>query len=152
MVTSILPCLWQADRWQGLLLRSLSSGRVRECFHIWLASLISSFASSTRLVACYEAIEQWLLHGTGIQLPQRTTIRLDPITKDCPVLLLCQTSIITRLQVYLDSVELPIESFLHAKHKLVDIHRTNSTLWWVTKGFEGLRQCLRSISILEEAI
>jgi len=105
-------------------------------------------------MACHQIIEQWLLHGAGLQLQQSTTVRYNSTIKTITILPILETTIIScqLLQSGPNTIELPIKSLLYAKLHILHLVRTLATVRRVTKGFEGVCQLIRPISILETSI
>jgi hypothetical protein len=119
--------------------------RVREIIiECRLHSLVPNFTSSP-FMANHPAIKQRFLHGTGVQLQQRTSIRHDSFTTNLPLLPTLKATIITshlQYQAGLDTIKLAIKSLLDAKLDIIHGCRANPALRRVTKGFEGLCQLL----------
>jgi len=77
----------------------------------------------------HEAIQQWLLHGTGIQLQQSTTIWHNTLISSIKLIPICKTTNITsvlHLEASLDSLKFAIEPLLDAKHRIIYGLRTST--------------------------
>lgn len=106
-------------------------------------------------MANHQAVKQWFLHGASLQLQQRTTVRHNSLTTSLIFLSTPKAALVTsrlELEAGLDTLELSIESLLHAELHIGHCYRASPALGRVEEGFESLCQLLRPISIHETPI
>jgi len=149
LVPRFLPRLWQANRWQCVLLRSMPSRRVWESF---LERQLSTFFTilTSRDFLAYQV--KWLLHGTSIQLQQRTTIRHNLLISNLLLLPTIEITINTSSEAYLNPFEFTIQSLLNAEHNLINLLGTSTIIGRIEEGIKGICQLIWSLAILKKAI
>jgi hypothetical protein len=109
----------------------LQACRVREVFIKYRLNCLITNITSRPFMASHQAIKQWFLHGTGVQLQQCKTIWHNPITPNFPLLPTLQATILAchlHHEACPDTIELTIKPLLDAKLDIVDGSRANPTL------------------------